>query len=266
MPIGNQFEFNPGRLKDEVTSDRMNAILAANKQAQPAPSGHVGMIVRQTPTGWVGEVLRQRQAPPHPFKVTAGPGLNAARAAGRVRSALFREIVDSPVSSTILTKTEPREKIAAATHVLADDRYSVIAIEAVLKWKNSIYLPPHNLTNFIWTDGQVDDSGFSPVLSTVKSFTLAQLFSDYYTVVTDTISTSAWEAGTPLIEPDNLRNTLTLDPQELPFTFPHIIHYPLAVVKTESGEITDIHQIVTDHIFDPWPGYVLMVEGDTFEI
>ena len=201
----------------------------------------------------------------HPFKVTAGPGLNAACADGRVRSALFDNIVEPPVSETVFYKIDPSKLIPGVTHAMTDDRYNLIAIEAVLRWRNSLDFtkPPHGGNNrFSWTSGGVTGSA----LTDLQQWTLAQLTSDDYSIVTDTISTAAWEAGTPRIEPDALRNTLTLDPDDVSFVNPHIVHYPIAVVKTESGAITEIHQIVIDNLFDPWPGFVLMVEGNTFDV
>lgn len=50
------FKFSRGPITGQVTSKRMNHILDGVEMAQPASSGHKGILIRQTPNGWMASV------------------------------------------------------------------------------------------------------------------------------------------------------------------------------------------------------------------
>jgi hypothetical protein len=75
-----KFRFAPGNILRQITTERMNNILEGLDESRPAPGGHVGMTVRQTPYGWVGSV--SKTPPPSststvPFTVFPRPSENS---------------------------------------------------------------------------------------------------------------------------------------------------------------------------------------------
>jgi hypothetical protein len=246
----------PGRVKKgdplRIGAETWNQILQVVRDSQPG-------------AGASGKGFRfvQSVSASNPFTVTAGSGLNALRAEGYVFAMDGRDVAPQ----VDVMEGPSGRLIPAATHALTDDRYNVIAIRADYFWTN--FYKPLDMTgedSMIYAALEVNDSGATPILTDYKTKTIGQLIADTYAIAVDTIDTTAWEGMFPQIKPDNLENSFTNNPADKSFVNVHVLYYPIAVVKTEDGTITEITQIQHTHFHDPRAGNIVIVPGDTWAV
>jgi hypothetical protein len=237
--------FSRGRIAEQLTADRMNAIVDAVNALKPAPQNK-GILVKQTKNGVSYSVRRKSDFQPHPFQVTAGDGLAVFVRAGTVffktlgpyASQDYEDL--GPNSGTLFSNSMTLGKYGmsatSVTSIAANDTSAIIL-------KLEYEAVPTTAGNIIYGESGDDPPTTNGVYLSTWQHTLALC-----TIVKDTCIIADFD-----IALDTLTNAWALpNPGVKTVT----IYYPIATVTTSADAVTSINQILTGDLVDPYSGHV----------